>query len=150
LLGKGVLGMAGFMLFAVVGLLFGTAIYYLAHALGSDDAFAVEITAWWLATDLIALSGLRGWTPRAEFWLIQVYPVGAIWLLTLLVVAAFMLVILASMTVRVRDPVGGDFVRFHVLDGMAKRGYAGFWLRRNLARALASAVASLNLLIFLG
>jgi hypothetical protein len=44
----------------VLALAASTVIYWSCQRSGSDDPFAVELVAWWVATDLLFISGVLG------------------------------------------------------------------------------------------
>jgi hypothetical protein len=146
----GVVGFGTFILFLGVGVVLGTAIYYLAHAMGSNDAFAVELAAWWFMTDILALSGLRGWMPHTSIGVVQANPILTLWLMTVCGFVLFVAVLTLTLTIPVEASDRRVHQRFKLFDLPPQASYPRYWVRKNLGRSLASIFASLNLLILLG
>jgi hypothetical protein len=124
----------------VLGMLLSTAVYWLSQSLGSNDPFAVDLACWWIFTDLIILSKLRGWKVQSGIELVRDYPDVV---LSALVAAGIVVVLLAVVLTRL------DGKQFRTWDGLARRGPLGYLARSNLARSVVSLYCSLHLALFL-
>lgn len=124
----------------VTGMVLSTAVYEISQRLGSNDPFAIELACWWVFTDLVVLSKLRGWKVQSGIQMVREQPDVVLSFL----VAVGVIVVMAAILLTRKD--GG---RFAVFDGLAERGIIGFMLRSNLARSVVSVFCSLHLALFL-
>ena len=122
------------------GLVLSTAVYELAKRIGSNDPFAIELACWWIFTDLIVLSKLRGWKVQSGIGLVREYPD-----VVLSGLVAVGVVVLMSAVVLTR--LEGQ--TFRIWDQLARSGPFGYLLRSNMARSVVSLYCSLHLALFL-
>jgi hypothetical protein len=125
----------------VAGMLLSTAVFELSKRLQSNDPFAIELACWWIFTDLVLVTKLRGWKMQSAIAIVRENPDAV--LATL--VAVGLLVVLTCVVLSRTDANG----RFAVWDDMADGGVIAYALRSNLARSVVSMYCSLHLALFL-
>jgi uncharacterized membrane protein YidH (DUF202 family) len=132
-------GASVFIALLVTGMALSTLVFLLSQRLGSNDPFAIELTAWWMFTDLIVMSKLRSWNLESAHPWVRAHPETTLALL----VAIGLIVFLAAIVLTLFEAG-----RFKVLDGMAD-SRVGFIVRSNVARMIVSMYCSLHLALFL-
>lgn len=135
-----------FALLTIAGLVASTCVYKLAQASGSDDPFAIELVAWWMFTDAILSSKLRGWELKCSSTFIKQYGdamvSGLLWL--------GIIALLATTVLSLTRSDGSQNNIYRVLPTSTDQGAVISLVRTVLARSLAGGYSSLHLLVFLG
>jgi hypothetical protein len=130
-----------FLALLLAGLMLSTVVFAVSQRLGSNDPFAIELACWWIFTDLVVMSKLRGWKLDSAIWFVRDNPDVALSGL----VAVGVVVVLAAVLLSLTETDG----RFRILDGWARQGFARFAVRSNLSRSIVSLYCSLHLALFL-
>lgn len=128
-----------------VGILASTLVYKLSQWLGSDDPFAIELVMWWIMTDILLSSKLRGWQLRCTNQTVRDHS-DAI-LAGLILIGT--LVLLAVITLSLVTPPSPNPRQYRVLSAWSESVGALRLVRSTMARSLAGGYSSMHLLVFL-